>query len=351
VFYLGDLFPSEYHLVSADVAKSLSGTSSAPVVASLDIAAYNKKLIQIANYPSSTTAHLTASSSATSDASSSSLAAIAPRHPWPVKTVYPNAGALLPFNRIVAYYGNFYSTSMGVLGQYPPAEALSRLQAAAAQWQAADPSTPVIPAIDYIAVTAQGSPGADGKYRLRMPDSQIQQAISMAAEINGIVILDVQVGDSTLQAELPLLAQYLKLPQVHLAIDPEFAMHNGEKPGTVIGTFDATDINYAANFLAGLVKANNLPPKILVVHRFTEDMVTHYKNITPLPEVEIVMDMDGWGPPAKKVGTYTNFIAGEPVQFTGFKLFYKNDIKSGIPMMTPEQVLKLTPQPVFIQYQ
>jgi len=240
---------------------------------------------------------------------------------------------------------------MGVLGQYPPAEALSRLQAAAAQWQAADPSTPVIPAIDYIAVTAQGSPGADGKYRLRMPDSQIQQAISMAAEINGIVILDVQVGDSTLQAELPLLAQYLKLPQVHLAIDPEFAMHNGEKPGTVIGTFDATDINYAANFLAGLVKANNLPPKILVVHRFTEDMVTHYKNITPLPEVEIVMDMDGWGPPAKKVGTYTNFIAGEPVQFTGFKLFYKNDIKSGIPMMTPEQVLKLTPQPVFIQYQ
>ena len=90
--------------------------------------------------------------------------------------MYPLAGALLPFNRIVAYYGNFYSTGMGVLGQYPPAVMLAMLASTTALWQAADPSTPVIPAIDYIAVTAQGSAGADGKYRARMPDSQMDEA-------------------------------------------------------------------------------------------------------------------------------------------------------------------------------
>jgi hypothetical protein len=266
--------------------------------------------------------------------------------------VYPNGGALLPFNRIVAYYGNFYSTKMGVLGKYPVPQMLTMLNAAVAQWQAADPSTPVIPGIDYIAVTAQGSPGADGKYRLRMPDSQIDEALGLANQEHGILILDIQVGLSNVQTEVPLLEKYLALPNVELALDPEFSMKDGAKPGSEIGTMDATDINFAANYLAGLVRANNLPPKILVVHRFTEDMVTNYQNITPLPEVQIVMDMDGWGTQAKKLNTYLRVIEDEPVQFTGFKLFYVNDLKPpSTGMLTPAQVLKLTPQPLFIQYQ
>ena len=219
---------------------------------------------------------------------------------WPVKTVYPDGGALLPFNRIVAYYGNLYSTQMGVLGEYPETEMLQMLASTTAEWQAADPTTHVIPALDDIAVAAQGNPGADGNYRARMPAAQINKVIQMAAQINGIVFLDVQVGLSNVQTEIPLLAPYLKLPQVNLAIDPEFAMHNGEKPGTVIGTLDAADINYAANYLANVVRENNLPPKILVIHRFTQAMVTNCKNITPLREVQIVMDMDGFGPPAQR---------------------------------------------------
>lgn len=155
---------------------------------------------------------------------------------------------------------------------------------------------------------------------------------------------------SNVQTELPLLAPYLKLPEVHLALDPEFAMHGGEKPGTAIGTLDAADINYAANYLANIVKANDLPPKILIIHRFTDPMVTNYQNITPLPEVQIVMDMDGFGAPAQKLNTYQDFIVNEPVQFTGFKLFYKNDVAAGH-MLTPDEVLKLSPQPSFIQYQ
>jgi hypothetical protein len=142
------------------------------------------------------------------------------------------------------------------------------------------------------------------------------------------------------------------MPNVHLAIDPEFSMKTGAKPGTVIGTFSASDVNYAVRYLASLVQKNNLPPKILVIHRFTEGMVTGYKSIEPLPEVQIVMDMDGWGFGAKKINTYKQVIVSEPVQFTGFKLFYKNDLKApSTRLLTPQEILNLSPRPSFIQYQ
>ena len=185
-----------------------------------------------------------------------------------------------------------------------------------------------------------------------MPESQIEKAITLANSVNGLVFLDIQVGWSNVRTEVPLLAQYLKLPNVELSLDPEFDMESGIVPDKEIGTMDASDINFAANFLANIVSQNNLPPKILVVHRFTGDMITNTKSITPLPQVEVVIDMDGWGSPAKKINTYQQFIAGEPVQFTGFKLFYKNDLlPPSTAMLTPTQVLQLSPQPSYIQYQ
>jgi hypothetical protein len=330
---------AEAATVSTSTSSGLAALPVTPVVPALNTVAYDEKLLQIANEP-------------VQKVSSTSTSTPAKIYLWPVKTAYPLAGALLPFNRIVAYYGNFYSTRMGVLGATPPPEMLQSLEGVVKQWEAADPSTPVIPAIDYIAVTAQGSPGADGKYRLRMPASQIDEAMSLAKQVNGVTILDIQVGLSNVQTEVPLLKTYLEQPNVELALDPEFAMHDGAKPGSEIGSLDASDINWTANYLAALVTANNLPPKILVVHRFTQDMVTHTDDITPLPQVQIVMDMDGWGSQAKKINTYQQFIALEPVEFTGFKLFYVNDLRApSTGMLTPAQVLKLTPEPSFIQYQ
>jgi len=272
---------------------------------------------------------------------------------WPVKTAYPLAGAILPFKRIVAYYGNLYSKQMGILGELPPNEMLARLKQEVKKWEKADSTTPVQPALHYIAVTAQGSPGADGKYKLRMPFTQIDKVLEMAKQIDAIVFIDIQVGLSNLQTEVPLLEKYLKMPNVHLGVDPEFSMKGGQKPGTVIGSFDAADINFTSNYLAKLVKDNNLPPKILVVHRFTNPMVTNYKQIKTRPEVQIVMDMDGWGESERKIGTYYHFIATQPVEFTGFKLFYKNDTKvvNRQQVMQPEQLLKLKPRPIYIQYQ
>ena len=80
--------------------------------------------------------------------------------------------------------------------------------------------------------------------------------------------------------------------------------------------------------------------------------MTGYRNITPLPEVQMVVDMDGWGFPAKKINTYNTVVASEPVQFTGFKLFYKNDTKApSTGLLTPQEILRLKPRPIYIQYQ
>jgi hypothetical protein len=307
------------------VVKETPATPPVPR-ASLDTALYNRKLRHLANGDSSGR--------------------------WPVRTAYPVAGAILPFKRIVAYYGNLYSKKMGILGEYPPDEMLRRLNVEVKKWEAADTAMPVQPALHYICVTAQGSPGKDAKYRARMPFKQIDSVLHMAARINAIVFLDVQVGFSNVESEIPQLEKYLKMPQVNLGIDPEFAMKPGKRIGKNIGTMDAGDVNFCANYLSKLVKANNLPPKILVVHRFTHPMITNYRQIVLHPEVQMVMDMDGWGDPILKQGSYKDHISHEPVEFTGFKLFYKNDIKNKPNhMMTPQEVLRLKPQPVYIQYQ
>jgi hypothetical protein len=271
---------------------------------------------------------------------------------WPVKLEYPLPGAIFPFYRVVAYYGNLYSKKMGVLGEYPTDTMFRKLQQEIARWQAADSTVPVKPALHYIAVTAQGYPGKGEKYRLRMPYKQIDSVIRMAARINALVFLDIQVGKSTVQDEVPQLEPYLKMPQVHLGIDPEFSMKTGKKPGTIIGTMDATDINFTIKYLSDIVNSNHLPPKILVVHRFTHAMITNYKGIKPNSRVQVVIDMDGWGSKDRKLSTYREYVSREPVQFTGFKLFYKNDFReTNSHMMTPAEVLKLKPRPVYVQYQ
>ena len=168
---------------------------------------------------------------------------------WPVQTTYPRYGALLPFNRIMAFYGNFMSKQMGILGEYPADEMIAKLNAQKAEWEKADPTTPVIPAIEYIAVVAQGAAGRDGMYRGRMGDGSIDHALDLARRVNGIVVLDIQSGLSPAMTEVHALENYLKLPNVHLALDAEFAMKNGSRPGTVVGTLDASEINASLGLL------------------------------------------------------------------------------------------------------
>lgn len=292
---------------------------------SLDTADYNRRILALAN--NDTTGR------------------------WPVKTEYPLPGAILPNNRIIAYYGNLYSKRMGILGELPKDEMLKKLQDEVAGWQAADSTTKAIPALHYIATTAQIEPGRANLHRLRMPFKQIDTIMSWAKSIDALVFLDIQVGHSNLQNEVTALEPYLKLPEVHLGIDPEFSMKTGAVPGTKIGTFSAADINVAIDILANLVREHDLPPKVLVIHRFTQGMVTDYKNIKTVPEVQVVIDMDGFGAKVLKRSTYQRYVFREPVQFTGVKIFYKNDNRNNAQQFTPSELLEFTPKPIYIQYQ
>ena len=268
---------------------------------------------------------------------------------WPVKGPAPLPGSILPAKRIVAFYGNPLSKRMGILGALPPEQMLRKLDAEVAAWNRLDPAHPVQPALHVIVLVADGYPGSSGKYRTRHDSAMIEKVYGWARSRNALLFVDLQVGQSTLQAELPWIEKFLVRPDVHLGIDPEFAMQKGAIPGRRVGTYDAADINYASRVLAGLVDKYKLPPKILVVHRFTPGGVTNAKNITLDPRVQIVMDMDGFGPPWMKRDTYWRDIKREPVQFTGWKQFTKR--KNDSPPTPRGEILRLWPVPLYIQLQ
>jgi hypothetical protein len=270
---------------------------------------------------------------------------------WPVN--YPRGlpGALLPDKRIVCYYGNPSSTRMGALGEYPREDMLRRLNGEVQKWNQADPQHPAVPCLHMVSVVAQGDAGPSGHYRNQMRDAVVDSIYQMAKSINGVFIIDVQVGTDDIRNIMPRFENFLKRPDIHFAVDPEFYMRGGVLPGRRIGTMHAADINYVSEQLARIVRENNLPPKILVIHRFTRNMVTNTEDIILRPEVQIVMDMDGWGAPWLKRDSYRDYVVRHPVQFTGFKLFYHNDTKKGDPLMSPADLLKLEPKPLYIQYQ
>lgn len=271
---------------------------------------------------------------------------------WPVEQPPVLPGSILPFRRIVAYYGNPLSTRMGILGELPKDQMLARLDAEVAKWNAADPTTPVIPALHMVAVVAQGEPGPSGDYRTIMRDSLVEMVYGWAQERDAIFFVDIQTGLSSIQSLAPRFEKFLLRPDVHLAVDPEFMMGaNGARPGTRIGSMSAADINWTIRWLSDLVQKNNLPPKVLVLHRFTRNMITNYRDIRLDPHVQVVIDMDGWGAPWLKRDSYRDYVVQEPIQFTGFKLFYGNDTKRGDPLMQPADLLQLRPVPRYIQYQ
>lgn len=268
---------------------------------------------------------------------------------WPPKMPAPLPGSILPNKRVIAFYGNPLSKRMGILGEYETEDMLRKLDAEVALWNKLDPSHPVQPALHLIAVVAQADAGRDGKYRLRMDSALIEKVYGWAKRKNAILFLDFQVGHSTLQQELPYFERFLKRPEVHVGIDPEFSMKDNAKPGKKIGTFDAADINYATSYMASLVDKYNVPPKILVIHRFTRKGVTNYEKIKLDARAQIVMHMDGFGAPWLKRDSFYSYIKKEPVQFAGWKQFSK--AKNDKPATPREEILRLWPTVLYIQIQ
>jgi hypothetical protein len=181
-----------------------------------------------------------------------------------------------------------------------------------------------------------------------MSEEQINQVMQWADSAGAILILDIQPGRSTVKDEVEWARPFLKRPNVHLALDPEFTQRQDQVPGEVIGAMDASAINDAVTILDQVVQQDNLPPKVLIVHRFTDWMVTNYQDIRGQnPRVQVVMDMDGFGSPQLKFVHYDKYVVGERVAYTGIKLFYTHDD----PLLTPKQVLDLQPPPDVVIYQ
>jgi hypothetical protein len=259
----------------------------------------------------------------------------------------PPVGAVLTDQVLVTWYGNPNSSRMGILGEKKGAALAEGLKAQAAAYQKVTTKR-VVPAYHVVAVVAQPTAGRDGKYRRRESPAILRRLLDEARANNFKLIVDIQTGWSNVADEVEALRPFLVEPDVYLALDPEFSMSGGPVvPGKKIGSMAASEVNAAIDFLERLIKEANLPPKVLIVHQFTWNMLPDKAAIKKSSVVDIVLDMDGFGGRPLKISTYRSVLRQGALQFTGFKLFYKQDTN----LMTPEQVLGLTPSPAVVIYQ
>jgi hypothetical protein len=258
----------------------------------------------------------------------------------------PRGGrSLLPEYRLVGLYGAPQHEALGALGIGTPAQASERL---AKQARAYEDGRKVMPVFELIATIASAQPGEDGLYRTRQPHSVIQEYLEAARRARGILLLDIQPGRADFADEVRRLERYLDEPDVGLALDPEWHVGPDEVPGDVIGSITATEVNQIAAGLAATVERLGLPEKLLVIHQFTDDMITSKELLVPQEPLATVLNVDGFGDPPNKIAKYEEL---HPKRATGlasgFKLFYEEDLG----LMSPEDVLGLKPPPDFVVYE
>lgn len=244
---------------------------------------------------------------------------------------------------VLSYYGNPYTADMGILGELPPLELVQQLTEHAQRYDDLNGPRPVQPALHLVYATAQPDPGDDGLYLLYVDDGTLREYVQLACDHGLLIFLDLQIGRSDVSTELAKVLTYLQKPHVHLALDPEFAMPDGELPGEAIGSLDAADVNAAQRALQQLVDEHDLPDKVLVVHQFVRSMLTRPDLLEDHPRVRLVIDMDGFGPAEIKRVKYGWFAA--PAEHAGIKLFFRQDPD----LMSEEDVLELEPDLIIYQ--
>jgi hypothetical protein len=259
----------------------------------------------------------------------------------------PRGGrSMFPEFRVVGFYGAPQNEELGELGIGKPDSVARRLERQA-QSYAGRGRPPVLPAFELIAAIANRTPGDDGKYRSRQRHEVIERYLAAARRGRDILILDIQPGRADFLDEVRQLDPILAQPDVSLALDPEWHMGEGEVPGQSIGSVTAHEVNEVAKHLSGIIQRGRLPEKVLVVHQFTADMIENRRELRPYPGVALTLNVDGFGDPALKARKYREFVRrGGPGEH-GFKLFYREDTG----LMSPEQVLRLRPQPALVVYE
>jgi len=262
----------------------------------------------------------------------------------PAEAILPGGGRrILPDRRVVAFYGAPQAAALGVLGIGDPDEMAQKLERQARPY--ATKARPVLPAFELIAVIAANAPGEGDLYRNRQDDAIIRRYLQAARRAGALLLLDIQPGRSDFLTEARALEKWLRQPDVGLALDPEWRMEAAEVPGETIGSVDAAEVNATSQWLSDLTRRENLPQKLLVIHRFTDGMIEGLPALEEQPGLATVINVDGFGSEAQKVAKYRDL---EPHRFhAGFKLFYEEDTG----LMTPQRVLRLRPQPELIVYE
>jgi hypothetical protein len=262
----------------------------------------------------------------------------------PPRTLPRGGRTIFPDFRVVAFYGTPETARLGILG-IGPEQAAKKLLKQAAGYKAGH--RPVLPAFEVIATVALGHPGDDGMYRRRVAADEIQAYLNVARKNKIYTILDIQPGRSDFMTEVKAYEQFLKQPDVGLALDAEWHVGPNGVPGQVLGSVDARSVNRVIGYLVDLVKRHNLPQKLLVIHRFTDDMIKNKGKIKSPDEIALTLDVDGFGQKAAKYVKYQSYVSEEDGVFHGIKLYYQQDTD----LMTPEDVLFLAPQPDLVVYQ
>jgi hypothetical protein len=250
-------------------------------------------------------------------------------------------------NAIVTYYGSPRTPSMGILGQHAPEDVADLLAERAARFEALSPGRPVLPALHLVYGIAQPEPGADGLYLSYLDDRTVRQYIELARRRGFVLILDLQIGHSNALAEVQKILPYLREPDVFVALDPEFSLGGDVRPGDAIGSVDASDINAVQWYLGALSSQERLPKKMLIVHQFQAEMITNSSTIERRPDVDLIIDMDGYGPADIKEVKYGRYAAATYAPFAGIKIFLQHDPDP----LTERQLLDLRPRPSLFIYQ
>lgn len=261
----------------------------------------------------------------------------------------PGGGGLVfPGRRMIALYGHPAGPALGVMGEMPPEEAIRHAHDLVDQYQHLD-DQPVIPAFEIIATIAAAQPGPHGLYTNYTDEAELQPYIDAAVADGGYAFLDLQPGRESLLEQAKHYEELLKQPYVGLALDPEWKLGPNEEPLQQVGHVDAAEINEVADWLAELVRENNLPQKGLMVHQFQHQMIRNREAVnTNHPELGFVLHADGHGPPEEKFATW-DMVRNDLSD--GWYMAWKNFIDEDTPTFTPEQTYEINPRPWFVSYQ
>ena len=261
-------------------------------------------------------------------------------------------GGLLMFEsgfdrRLVAMYGHPSTSGLGVLGEQGPDGGVERLRSIAESY-GADGSL-VLPTFEIIATVASAGAGGDGDYSAMTARDVIRPWVETAAANDIYVVLDLQPGRTDFLTQAKIYEEFLRLPHVGLALDPEWRLKPHQVHLAQVGTVDAAEINQVVDWLAGIVRELALPQKLLIVHQFRSSMITNREHIDTPPELAVLIQTDGQGSLRAKYATW-NSLTSEP-DVDQFHWGWKNFHDEDSPNATPQQVLELTPTPEFVSFQ